>query len=156
MTNKELIERYPFLIPRSAFTGEIIHNFDFENPDCTLLDDMKDGWRKAFGEQMCEELRTALIKGNYLEQYRVVQIKEKFGALRWYDNGIPLNISEEIYDIIRKYEDISSRTCVVCGKPAEYITTGWVCPFCGECINKVKDHYVPVKTWFDPEESELL
>jgi hypothetical protein len=98
MTNKELIERYPFLIPRNVWSGKIVENYDYDNPDYILLDDMPDGWRKAFGEQMCEEIREELIKAQerdpeggyddgdkvvpYLQGYYPIQIKEKYGQLR--------------------------------------------------------------------------
>lgn len=90
------------------------------------------GWRKAFGIQMCKEIRAALLKHGWkcLFKYRITQIKEKYGTLRWYD----LNSTQEIQDIINKYEDISYRTCVVCGKPATKISTGWICPYCDEHI----------------------
>lgn len=96
----------------------------------TELDAMPEGWRKAFGLQMCDEIKEALIKNNYLKQYRIIQIKEKFGTLRWYDAAAP----EEVYRIIDKYEDISEKTCIVCGKPATYISTGWISPYCDEHI----------------------
>lgn len=101
-------------------------------PSYTELDAMDKGWRDAFGLQMCKEIRAALLKHGwkYLFKYRITQIKEKYGTLRWYD----LNSTQEIQDIINKYEDISYRTCVVCGKPATKISTGWICPYCDEHI----------------------
>ena len=50
-------------------------------------------------------------------------------SLRWYDAGA----SEEIQTIINKYEDISYHTCISCGKPAKYLSTGWICPYCEKC-----------------------
>ena len=38
--------------------------------------------------------------------------------------------------MIDKYEDLSSITCINCGKPAKYITTGWICPYCEDCISE--------------------
>lgn len=147
MTNEELIERYPFLKPRNVWTDKII-----EDADCTLLDDMPDGWRKAFGEQMCEEIREVLIKYDYLDKYRIMQIKEKFGQLRWYDNGAP----REVFDIIDKYEKISERTCIICGQPATLISKGWISPFCdcvksGERYNK--DYYMPIGEFYKDVEN---
>ena len=76
--NKELCKRYPFLIPRNDWTGEICWvNKKFDN---TLADDFPRGWWKAFGLQLCEELREDLIKCNYLNEFRFFQIKEKFGC----------------------------------------------------------------------------
>lgn len=131
MTNTELIERYPFLVLRNDWTDEIIENYD---PECdgTYLDDMPKGWKIAFGERLCEELREALIKDNYLNDYRISQVKEKYGSLHWYDNGA----SEEVCKIIDKYEEISYHTCCICGAPATKISNGWICPYCDECFDK--------------------
>ena len=73
--NKRLVEEYPFLIPRNRFTDEIPDDYDYTY---TELDDMPDGWRKAFGEQMCAEIKEAL--GPDIYDYRVIQIKEKYGC----------------------------------------------------------------------------
>lgn len=147
MENKKLCERYPFLIPRNCWTDKTIwnkrirkRNWRYVEPySYTELDEMPEGWRKAFGIQMCEEIREVLIKGNYLRDYRIAQIKEKFGALRWYDEGTPDSIYKKIQDIIYKYEEISARTCINCGKPATKISTGWICPFCDKCADKLSD-----------------
>ena len=73
MTNTELVERYPFLALKNVWTGIIIEGYDPEI-DGTYLDNMPDGWRIAFGEQMCEEIRDALLKANYLDKYFITQI----------------------------------------------------------------------------------
>ena len=101
-------------------------------PNHTELDAMDAGWRKAFGIQICKEIRAALLSHGwkYLFAYRITQIKEKFGGLRWYD----YNGTHEIQEIISKYEDISERTCIDCGKPATKISKGWICPYCDDCI----------------------
>lgn len=96
MTNTELVERYPFLALRNVWTGEVIDNYDPEEHG-TYLDQMPEGWKIAFGEQMCEELRNELIKWDYLEEYRIAQVKEKYGSLRWYDWFTPVGSFEEEY-----------------------------------------------------------
>ena len=132
MENKRLCERYPFLQLYNPWTDKLIKSDYYTN-----LDEMPDGWRRAFGQEMCEEIRKVLIKGNYLYDYRVVQIKEKFGALRWYDNGAPDSIYRELQDIINKYEEISARTCIWCGRPATKISLGWISPWCDNCAEKM-------------------
>lgn len=153
MENKKLCKRYPFLIPRNRWTDKTIwdkrirkHNWRYTEPySYTELDDMPKGWRNAFGKHMCEEIRTVLIKGNYLYEYRVVQIKEKYGALRWYDNGAPTSIYHELQDIIYKYEEISAHTCIRCGKPATKISLGWISPWCDNCANKMDGKFKDIK-----------
>lgn len=109
-------------------------------PDHTELDFMPEGWRKAFGIQMCKEIKSVLKKHKgALKNYRIVQIKEKFGGLRWYDNAN----TKEIQEIIRKYEEISFKTCINCGEPAECISTGWISPYCNKCKIEGKT-YVPI------------
>ena len=142
--NKQLIEKYPFLLPRNRWTDKVDENYNYEY---TELDAMPDGWRKAFGEQMCQEIKDELVKASALERYRIMQIKEKYGTLRWYDN---FN-TQKGYDIIHKYEALSARTCIQCGKPATRITTGWIAPYCDECIDDALEYSVPISEFYDEE-----
>lgn len=116
-------------------------------PTYTELDSMPEGWRKAFGIKMCDEIKKELKRHKgALKNYRILQIKEKFGGLRWYDNCG----TEKIYkEIIPKYEAISYETCINCGKPAMYISKGWISPYCYNCAEK-KENYVKMsenKAW---------
>lgn len=126
--NKQLIAKYPWLLPRNVWTDEIVKDYDYSY---TLLDDMPDGWRAAFGEQMCEEIQQVLNKfsSEVAEKFRITQIKEKFGGLRFYTNWSTVEIDK----IIDKYENISYSTCIRCGSPAKWITKGWISPFCDNC-----------------------
>lgn len=161
--NRKLCEKYPFLIPRNRWSGmriteaqgggywpgspEKIPEYDWER---TELDEMPDGWRKAFGEQLCEELKQELLSAGgqeALDNYMIIQIKEKFGYLRWYDNGCTERWFSEI---LPKYENLSERTCIHCGKPAAFISTGWISPWCEECAQGIRDHMVPIDEWFSP------
>ncbi len=126
--NKELVEKYPFLLPRDYLTDEIPPDYDYTY---TELDEMPDGWKIAFGERMCEEIRNELVKESRLDKYRVLQIKEKYGELCWYDYG---GTDETAYEIIPKYRKLSKYTCVRCGKPATKLTLGWICPYCDDCV----------------------
>ena len=107
-------------------------------PLYTELDAMPNGWRKCFGIQMCKEIKQALLRDGrkVLKNYRIEQIKEKFGGLRWYDE----HFNDEVASIVKKYEYISERTCSVCGRPAKYLTRGWIEPYCEKCVpEKQKD-----------------
>ena len=130
-TNKKLIERYPFLNPNVEYCGYLdTKNYKY---DYTLLDEMPSGWKRRFGKLMCEMIREELLKNNALNEYRIFQIKEKYGSLRWYDNGG----SPSVDDIVRKFEYISGHTCVACGKlDVNLITDGWIVPLCESCYNK--------------------
>lgn len=121
--NKELIDKYPWLKIRNVWS-----NYEF-----TWLDDLPVGWRKAFGDQLIEELDQILRKVNYQDKYEIVQIKEKWGFLHWYDNGVPENIYNEYNEWLSKYEELSKHTCIVCGKPGKLINSGWIIPLCKDC-----------------------
>lgn len=112
-------------------------------PTYTELDAMPKGWRKKFGIQICKEIKQSLLKAGgrkALNAYRITQIKEKFGSLRWYDYGG----TEEMFNtIIPKYEELSRKTCIDCGKPAKYISRGWISPYCEDCA-KDKDDYISI------------
>lgn len=140
--NKELVEKYPFLLPRHWKTGDVDVDYDYT---WTELDDMPDGWRNAFGEQMCNEILHCLEKADYVDQYRILQIKEKYGGLRWYDSGAPDSIYDELDSIIEKYTTMSERTCVVCGKPATVMSLGWICPYCDDCAKGVRDRFKKIE-----------
>ena len=158
MTGKELKERYPFLIPRNVWTGEICEREPDDNPEWyenwTLLDDMPDGWRKAFGEQMCEEIRNAILESGTAEDlndYRIVQIKEKYGQLRWYADWT----NDAVEAVIDKYTALSEQTCIRCGKPATKVSTGWISPFCDDCAAELgKNGYIKFVPLLLDEEEE--
>lgn len=134
MNNKELCNKYPWLCPYNIFDDNLPKNFDYEY---TWLDAMPGGWRAAFGEQMCEEIQKVLEKVNYVDKYRILQIKEKWGYLHWYSDIVPQEIDEEYERIIEKYEKLSQSTCIHCGAPATKISTGWISPWCDKCYNNL-------------------
>ena len=152
MNNKELIEKYPWLLPRNRWTDKEIEDYDYS---WTELDAMPEGWREAFGEQMCEEIQKVLEKANYVDKYRILQIKEKCGYLHWYSGGIPIEIKDEYQVIIKKYEKLSERTCLRCGAPATLVSTGWISPWCDKCAEKIHDHFEPIEAWLKQEEEPL-
>ena len=94
------------------------------------IDGVPNGWHKL-ARKMIEECEAIY------PEWKITDLKEKFGAIRCYDCGSP----KEIQDIIDKYEAISARTCCCCGQPATKISTGWVLPWCDECGNKEEKYY---------------
>lgn len=114
------IEKYPL---------QIIHFPTYY----TELDSMDKGWREAFGMNFCKDLRKALIRtGGYklLFRFRILQIKEKYGRLEVYCIGY----NDEINKVISKYSKLSEKTCIRCGKPATWISKGWISPYCDDCV----------------------
>jgi len=55
-----------------------------------------------------------------------VQVKEKFGTLRFYVQGA----SEEHYNYISFAESMSGNTCEECGSPGKRLGRGWVYTAC--------------------------
>ena len=128
MNNKELIKKYPWLQIRNVWTNKLVEQ---ENYEFTWLDDLPEGWRKTFGLKMVKELDKILRKANYQNQYQITQIKEKYGVLCWYDNGVPTIISNEYDKWLAKYEELSRHTCLICGKPGEIdYKQSWLMPLC--------------------------
>lgn len=145
MTNKELCDLYPWLIPTNRWTGKVVKDYDYSY---TELDSLPDGWRRAFGEQMCKELNDEIKTWSEKEQanFRITQIKEKWGSLRFYTNGE----SAHFRDIIGKYTTLSRRTCIKCGAPARWISRGWISPWCDDCAHFIYDE----APWFQPSDFE--
>ena len=45
----------------------------------------------------------------------------------------PSQSIKEVDDILAKYEMIAKYICVYCGRPAEYITKGYIASLCEDC-----------------------
>lgn len=148
--NKRLIEEYPFLMPRNRFTDDIPDDYDYSY---TELDEMPDGWRIAFGDDLLKELKDILVRSEFLDKYRIEQIKEKFGTLRWYDNGVPHAVYDEYIEMMRKYESMSERTCIVCGAKATRMSIGWISPFCDKCVEDKNIDTVPIEEFLEEWEN---
>ena len=144
--NQWLCYKYPWLIPRNCWTGEIVKDYDYS---LTQLDSMPEGWRKAFGLEMCEEIQKVLEKANYVDKYRILQIKEKWGFLCWYDNGVPEEIYNEYQAILTKYEGLSAQTCINCGAPATKISCGWISPWCDKCAEEYGRKTMDINEWLE-------
>ena len=113
-----------------------------KNDDC-WLSEIPTGWASAFGEQMCDELANVL--GRYAEDFVILQMKEKFGELIIYwtfeyketytqdEVGEISELHAKIHDIVSKYNCVSAYTCASCGEKANYLSTGWILPYCEKC-----------------------
>jgi hypothetical protein len=126
---KALIEKYPYLQPRKMTDGKVSPDYDYQF--IVGEHDLPEGWL-GFFLQMCEDIKVPLEKAGQLADFRFLQVKEKYGQLRAYNTGA----TEEVHDIIDKYEFLSEQVCSACGKPAVAMTRGWICPFCEEHIKE--------------------
>jgi len=62
----------------------------------------------------------------HVQQVVAVQVKEKFGTLRFYTSGG----DEQIYGMIRMAESMSAVTCEECGAPGRTRGRGWIYTAC--------------------------
>lgn len=117
--NKEFLERR-----EAALAG-----------DWTLFDEhilsynnVSDDWIKARKADLLEEPPEWRTKITPLHQVVASQVKEKFGTLRFYYNG-----GDDVIDgIVYMAEEMSSRTCEVCGNPGKTSGSGWLRTTCTE------------------------
>ena len=67
------------------------------------------------------------IKDNNIEDFNILQIKQKFGQLRVYYGAT--TVSDEHFSkltkILEKYEKLASKTCEKCGKPGSLKTINY-------------------------------
>jgi hypothetical protein len=75
---------------------------------------------------LIKDLITDLIELGWDKQ--VCQVKEKFGALRFYINAG----SDEIFKKIHSYENQSYETCETCGEKGELRLVGWYKTLCNK------------------------
>ena len=88
-----------------------------------------DGWYGIINH-MCKMIQNDVDR-NERQQVLAVQVKEKFGGLRFYIDGG----SEKTYDIIHFFESLSYIVCEKCGKTnAETRNTkSWIFTRCEKC-----------------------
>lgn len=94
--------------------GEIQHHIDNRKRNREVL--LK---KETFDPNMVPE---------EIPQVVAVQVKEKFGSLRFYYDGG----DDYINGVVRMAESMSCKICMTCGKPGEMITKGWWHVACDE------------------------
>lgn len=120
---------------KKEHTEYLFRTFSFFHPEASLHESLMcfgfecgDGWF-ALIKTLCEHL-TALQLG---KQFRVVQVKEKFGGLRFYVGNIPTAKANEAYALIDDAEGKSFEICELCGKPGTLHDDGWMMTRCNTC-----------------------
>jgi hypothetical protein len=70
------------------------------------------------------------VKGKHKE-FEIVQVKEKFGGLRYYVEGARV---EEVFNLINKAEELSYKICEECGEPGSLDERYfWYLTLCRKC-----------------------
>jgi len=66
----------------------------------------------------------------------ILQIKEKFGGLRFYVSAVPsqrVGAPADILEAIEKAEDASVTICEMCGEPGKVRGGAWIKTLCDRC-----------------------
>jgi len=142
-----IFETFPKIFPRGRDVDprENLMCFGFE---------CGDGWFDII-YNLCEHLQTHIDHYTIYDkdgewkpaQITVVQVKEKFGTLRFYDNGCGL-INQKKPDDSYKRDTIadgiiahacflSGKTCEVCGAKGRVRGGGWVRCLCEKCAEEL-------------------
>ena len=114
---KNLFDRFKFFHPEKSLR-ESLMSFGFEHDD---------GWFKIIWN-LCEKIES-LAK----DTFEVLQVKEKFGTLRFYTSSS----TNEIEKFIDEAEELSSKTCELCGQEGSLHTSGgWLKTLCSKCATE--------------------
>ena len=112
---KKLVEKYPKLFRD--------YNESATKSCMAFGCECGDGWYKLINELFGKI--TAACPETVL-----LQVKEKFGLLRIYVSCG----TDEVYDMIDEYEDMSGHICEGCGEPGECLPDGgWLTTLCDKC-----------------------
>ncbi len=116
---EKLFERFSFFKPERPIT-EGLMAFGFE---------CGDGWLDLIWT-LCENIEKVIELSDPMG-FEVIQVKEKFGGLRFYVDGG----NNTIFQLINKAEEDSVVTCEECGKqPAKANSEHhWIRTLCEEC-----------------------
>lgn len=139
--NKALIEKYPWVEIKSTADYDPYPEKELADDtkyNWTWLDAIEPGWRLAFSEQLCKELQEELQRVDYVNEYVITDIKEKFGVLDWFSGPIP--VDSKLDEIIEKYEYLSKNYCMICGKHNKWVRDDpyWIYYYCNDCKERLE------------------
>jgi len=88
---------------------------------------LAEGWYPLI-DKLCAGIM-ALSKEQGFPPPQALQIKEKFGTLRFYIGPA----TQEVHDLVNKICAESATTCERCGAPGELRGEGWAKTLCDKC-----------------------
>lgn len=120
--DKQLVEKYPKIFrDRNGDMKKTLMCWGFEHGD---------GWYNII-DKLCENIQSHIDwhnrAGEKVPQLVAVQVKEKFGALRFYTGGPS---TDYIRGMIAMAESMSEVTCEECGSPGKRRSGGWIKTLC--------------------------
>jgi len=133
--NRRIVAKYPFLKCYSA---------DPDDFSWTQLDYLPVGWRRVVLDYM-KRLRDILVKHNELYNFKIVEVKEKWGVACIYHAGLYSGECDNEVDVLMaELSRETSKICCYCGKPATVHSVGYILPFCDRCARKTKFKVKPL------------
>ncbi len=119
--DEQLCKKYPLIFKnRHGDMRETLMCWGFE---------CGDGWYQIL-DSLCGNIQHHIDwkakQGHHVPQVVAVQVKEKFGGLRFYYDGG----DEQIYGMVRMAESWAANTCEECGQPGTMRTGGWIRTLC--------------------------
>jgi hypothetical protein len=117
---QKLVERWPSWFNVNGSTYETRMSDGFAHGD---------GWFDIVWK-LCEDLEPLLVAAEAGQPFEVLQVKQKFGSLRFYVSH--RHRTDAILQRIQAAEVESLHTCEECGKPGTLRTIGWIRTMCDE------------------------
>lgn len=116
---QQLMDQFPWLEAKNVFTDK---RLGFPLPcECD------DGWYQLIYDCLEEIEQLYKSKNADISELRFYQIKEKYARLMIYMG----NYIDGVMDILSKYEDLSAKTCEVCGESGSIRIKGyWIKSLC--------------------------
>ena len=102
-----------------------------KNDDELLRNYYSDFVKSEYVESYVQRAKEGGYRNIQDEMYQVVaiQVKEKYGGLRFYYSGG----DDYIHGIVAMAENLSDITCEQCGKPGKQNKEGWIVTLCDDC-----------------------
>lgn len=120
---KKLFDRFKFYNSNSSLMNSLM-GFGFE---------CGEGWFNLLWELSINiEKELAKIPIETCDSFEVIQVKEKYGGLRFYTNWE----NNEISKLIEKAESQSEEICEECGNPGKSRGNEWIITLCDKCYTK--------------------
>ena len=131
---EQLYAKFPKIFPKKLYIGIGDGWYGLIESACYQIQGEIDGrqetikWTEEYNSKLVD-LDDARTVPDEVEQLVAVQIKEKFGTLRFYASGI----NDFARGVIYLAESMSGRMCEECGKPAKNaVVKGWCRTRCDE------------------------
>lgn len=103
------------------------------------LNEINEGWHSLV-KNLCNYIEN--VKSEEEIEIEVVQIKQKYGGLRFYVQG---EVPDKVYQIIEFAQFMSFKICEYCGSTKEVTTEptesspGYIITLCEDCRDKIDE-----------------